>query len=149
MPVDFTKEKEERRKNGVECGVKTIVVHIHGGGFIGLSSRTHQNYLRKWAKLIPNSMIMSIDYRLAPDFVYPDPLDDVWQGYYWILTQCETQIGIYAPLTVIGVKPQIIVVSGDSAGGNLSMGLSLRALHTGIRMPDGIVLGYPGILTKF
>jgi hormone-sensitive lipase len=69
------------------------VIHVHGGGFVAMSSRAHQNYLRKWAKMLPNSVIMSLDYRLAPAFTHPAALDDVWQGYYWVLTQARIQLG--------------------------------------------------------
>ena len=73
--------------------ISTLVIHIHGGGFVALSSSGHQSYLRKWAKLIPDAVIMSVDYRLAPEYVYPEPLDDVWQGYYWIINHCNSQLG--------------------------------------------------------
>lgn len=139
LPIDFATRKiqpgSSSEKNNDPL-IKNILVHIHGGGFIGLSSRSHQNYLRKWAKMLPNTAIFSIDYRLSPQFVYPDPVDDIWQGYYWILTQCESQLGI---------KPEKILLAGDSAGGNFAMVLALRALHSNVRMPDGIILGYPGI----
>ena len=124
---------------------KTLIVHIHGGGFIALSSRTHQSYLRKWAKMVPNSVVMSIDYRLAPRYEYPTAIEDVWQGYYWILRQCEAQLGIpIHTLSFIGISPRTILVTGDSAGGCLTMNLTLRAIHTGLRIPNGLVLGYPG-----
>ena len=98
-----------------QLNIKTVIVHIHGGGFVSSSSRGHQSYLRKWTKMIPDSVIMSIDYRHAPEFCYPAPLDDVWQGYYWIFTQCWSQLGI---------QPKTIIVVGDSAGGNFAMGLT-------------------------
>ena len=45
---------------------ENLIVHIHGGGFIAQSSFSHQLYTRRWANSIPNSIIFSIDYRLAP-----------------------------------------------------------------------------------
>lgn len=125
--------------------IKTVVIYIHGGGFVGMSSRTHQHYTRKWAKMVADSVILSIDYRLAPEHPYPAAVDDVWQAYYWILTQCEHQLGIGSAPTV-GFKPQNIVVAGDSAGGTFAMVLALRALHANVRLPDGLILGYPGTI---
>ena len=104
------------------------------------TSNGHQHYLRKWAKMLPDCVIMSIDYRLAPEWPYPAALDDVCQGYYWILTQCKEQLNI---------NPKNIIVVGDSAGGNFAMGLTLRCLHTGLRAPDGILIGYPGMLCHY
>ena len=71
-----------------------IVIHFHGGGFVSLSSLSHKVYL---ARLVKNSKLIhfSVDYRLAPKNQYPDPLDDVWQAYLWILNYSETMLGNY------------------------------------------------------
>ena len=81
-------------KHEMKPKLSTIIVHIHGGGFVAMSSAGHQSYLRKWAKMVPDAIVMSIDYRLAPTAVYPASLDDVWQGYYWIIENCFSQLGI-------------------------------------------------------
>ena len=133
MDIDF-KTKEFSNK-GLGSKIKTAIIHIHGGGFISLSSRVHQTYLRKWTKMVPDSIIFSIDYRLSPEYAFPAALDDIWQGYYWIITQCKTQLGI---------DPDNIMLSGDSAGGNFSMVLTLRAIHANVKLPDALILGYPG-----
>ena len=70
----------------------TIVVHIHGGGFVSMSSATHRVYLNRWVKDL-NIVHFSIDYRLSPENKYPDGLDDVWQAYLWILNYAETMLG--------------------------------------------------------
>jgi acetyl esterase/lipase len=44
----------------------------------------------------------------------------------------------------LGIDAKSVILVGDSAGGNLALGLTLRALHTNVRIPDGIILGYPG-----
>lgn len=49
-----------------------IIIHIHGGGFMAMSSSYHQNYLRRYANYLKYP-IFSIDYRLAPKFKYPEP----------------------------------------------------------------------------
>lgn len=70
-----------------------IILHIHGGGFIGMSSRSHQSYTRKWATML-GIPIFSIDYRLAPEFPYPAALDDCWQAYHWLRNNAEEMFGI-------------------------------------------------------
>jgi len=57
-----------------------IVIHVHGGGFIAMTSRSHQTYTRRWANLL-QVPFFSIDYKKAPQHPYPEALDDVWQAY--------------------------------------------------------------------
>ena len=106
-----------------------LIVHIHGGGFVAMSSRSHQTYSRRWANMIKKP-IFSLDYRLAPNNTYPDGLDDCWQAYNWIVDNAEDILGITVllPSNLIfefsheGIKPNKIVIAGDSAGGNLALG---------------------------
>lgn len=111
-----------------------VLIHFHGGGFIAMSTRSHQTYLRKWAKQC-HLVILTVEYRLAPEHPYPAGFDDAWQAYYWIMTQAESQLGI---------KLNNVILAGDSAGGNLAMAVTLRAIRTKVSVPDGILLGYPG-----
>lgn len=119
LPVEFTK----------------VILHIHGGGFISMSSASHQVYTRKWAKEL-RIPIISVDYRLAPQYPYPDGLDDCWQVYNWILDHAKTQLGI---------DPQQIIIAGDSAGGNLTAAIAAKAIIAGVRIPDGLMLTYPAL----
>jgi len=73
---------------------------------------------------------------LAPEFPYPAAIDDCWQSYNWILNFSEE---------VLGINPKRIVMVGDSAGGNLVLGVALMAIKRGIRPPDGLVLAYPAL----
>ena len=61
------------------------IIHFHGGGFCCMDSSMHQSYTRKWAigLQIP---VFSVDYRLAPKNPYPDPVNDCYQAYVWIVT---------------------------------------------------------------
>lgn len=59
--------------------VKRVVIHFHGGGFVAMSSFSHQTYTRKWANhLGEDTVVFSVDYRLAPQHAYPAALDDCW-----------------------------------------------------------------------
>jgi len=117
------------------CKFNRVLIDIHGGGFISTTTRCHQTYLRKWANEC-NMVIFAIDYKLAPEVKYPSVLDDVWQAYFWIITQAEREFGI---------KLETVLVAGDSAGGNLAMSLALRTIRSNFRIPDGILLGYPAL----
>jgi hormone-sensitive lipase len=81
-----------RKKPESFCFNDSIIIHIHGGGFIAMSSRSHQNYTRKWANQL-KIPIFSIDYRLAPEFTYPAAVDDCWQAYNWILKNAYDMFG--------------------------------------------------------
>lgn len=113
------------------------IFHIHGGGFIAMSSRSHQNYTRRWAKEI-GAVLFSVDYRLAPEFPFPAALEDVWAAYLWVRTYSRS---------LLGVDIREIVVTGDSAGGNLACGVVNRAVETDIPglIPNGALLTYPAL----
>lgn len=110
--------------------VTKVVIHIHGGGFITMSSGSHQVYTRTWANRL-DCPIFSIDYRLSPEYKYPAAIDDVWQAYTWIVTYSYIQLGI---------MPEKIVLVGDSAGGNLVCAITMLAIQKGFRRPDEIIM---------
>lgn len=101
---------------------------------MALTSRTHQSYTRKWAREcgVP---VFSIDYKKAPEFPYPYALDDSWQTYNWLLHESHKHFRIR--------KNKRIILAGDSAGGNLIMGVTNLCLMTGTRLPIAIVPFYP------
>ncbi|OMJ78935.1 hypothetical protein SteCoe_21156 [Stentor coeruleus] len=111
-----------------------IVIHIHGGGFISMSSASHQVYTNVWCNNL-QIPIISIDYRLAPKNPYPAALDDVWQTWNWIIQYGET----------IGINPNQYVIVGDSAGGNLALALTYKIIISGLPPPNGLVLAYPAL----
>lgn len=121
--------------NTKELDKRSVIVHIHGGGFVSMSSHSHQNYTRKWANLT-QTPILSIDYRKAPEYPYPCALDDVWQAYLWI---------VYRLSDYTDLATTKIVLTGDSAGGNLAMALTQLLIKYGLRVPDGILLSYPAL----
>ncbi|CAD8069705.1 unnamed protein product [Paramecium primaurelia] len=116
--------------------ITNIIIHIHGGGFIAMSSFSHQSYTRKWVNQLYNTIIFSIDYRLAPEFPFPIALDDCWQYYMWI---------VHFGATYFKISPKNIILIGDSAGGNLALGITIRAIETYQRIPDKIILQYPAV----
>ena len=79
----------------------TIIIHIHGGGFISTSSRNHQIYTRKWANSL-KLPIFAIDYRLAPEHPYPEALDDCWQAYNWIINYAYDFLGKFIEFIFFG-----------------------------------------------
>lgn len=84
-------------KKGDTFFSEALVIHIHGGGFISMSSRSHQTYTRKWANYL-KIPIFSIDYRLAPEYPYPAALEDCWQAYNWIIRNVYDIFGYFLDL---------------------------------------------------
>jgi acetyl esterase/lipase len=103
----------------------TLVVHFHGGGFIAMSSYSHQEYTRKWAQQTGYA-ILSVDYRLARDDPYPASFLDCWDAYNWALNTAHEYLGILGYLgsiivvvltwLIAGDHPDVILLTGDSAG---------------------------------
>jgi len=73
----------------------TVVIHMHGGGFVAMSSASMRIYTSRWCDKL-KMVHFSIDHRLAPKNPYPDALDDVWQAYLWIINYSETILGNFS-----------------------------------------------------
>ena len=118
--VTFTPKKNVRPH--------TIFVFLHGGGYcIGSSRSTHRIGLANLSKTT-FCVCHSVDYRLAPKHPYPAALDDAMQAWK----------------TIVADNPDSqIILSGDSAGGGLSLALMMRLRDEGSRLPDAAVLFSP------
>lgn len=79
--------------------------------------------------------LISIDYGLAPENTYPIGLDDCWQAYIWIVNHAESEFNI---------KIDKIILVGDSAGGNLVLGVTFLSILNNVRPPSALFLMYPG-----
>ncbi|XP_010899184.1 lipase, hormone-sensitive a isoform X1 [Esox lucius] len=112
-----------------------LLVHFHGGGFVAQTSKSHENYLKSWSKDL-NVPIVSVDYSLAPEAPFPRALEECFYAYCWALKNCR----------LLGSTAERVCLAGDSAGGNLCITVSMRAMACGVRVPDGIMAAYPATL---
>ncbi|XP_070777366.1 lipase, hormone-sensitive a [Enoplosus armatus] len=112
-----------------------LLIHFHGGGFVAQTSRSHENYLRSWSKEL-NVPILSVDYSLSPEAPFPRALEECFYAYCWALNNCH----------LLGSTAERVCLAGDSAGGNLCITVSMKAMSSGIRVPDGIMAAYPATL---
>ena len=78
-------------------------------------------------------MVLAVDYRLAPEFPYPDGLNDCLAAWEWARQQAREW----------GSLPSLISIGGDSAGGNLALATVLRLSADKQSLPRSIVLFYP------
>lgn len=88
---------------------KRMIVYYHGGGFLQGNLDTHDNVCRSMAKK-SDSIVFSVDYRLAPENPFPAAVEDAYSALLWAAKNAKS----------IGANPQKIIVAGDSAGGNLA-----------------------------
>ncbi|XP_032244341.1 hormone-sensitive lipase isoform X1 [Phoca vitulina] len=116
---------------------QSLVVHIHGGGFVAQTSKSHEPYLKCWAQEL-GVPILSIDYSLAPEAPFPRALEECFYAYCWAVEHCA----------LLGSTGERICLAGDSAGGNLCFTVSLRAAAYGVRVPDGIMAAYPATMLQ-
>jgi acetyl esterase len=108
-----------------------IVVYFHGGGWVIMGIETHDNICRRLANA-SGAVVVSIDYRLAPEHRFPAALDDCVAATRWL-----AEHGLD-----VGGDPARLVVAGDSAGGNLAAAVALCARAAGPALL-GQVLIYP------
>ncbi|CAG0883655.1 unnamed protein product [Darwinula stevensoni] len=130
--------KGENRKHMVLPTTSSLVIHCHGGGFIACTSASHEIYLREWAAKL-EVPIFSIDYSLAPEAPYPRALEEVFYAYCWALRNAH----------LLGSTAERVVLVGDSAGGNLVNGITMKCIKLGVRIPTGIFLIYAPNLIQF
>jgi acetyl esterase len=92
------------------------IVYYHGGGFVLRDIDTHDDLCRRIAKK-SNSLVISVGYRLAPEYKFPIPVYDCYDALIWASQNCEKW----------GGNSNGLIVMGDSAGGNLATAVSLMA----------------------
>lgn len=108
------------------------LVYFHGGGFVIGDLEMVDDVCRYIAYHTP-CMVFSVNYRLAPEYPFPIPPQDCFRAYEWIRENGYR----------LGASPDNMAVAGDSAGGNLSLAVTLLCKEKGIPLPKFQGLIYP------
>lgn len=110
-----------------------VMLFFHGGGWV---TESIDNYERICARMAvaTNHIVVSVGYRLAPEYKFPVGLEDC----YAVAKELYTG-------KIAGIDPEQITVIGDSAGGNLAAALSLLARDRGEFLPKQQILIYPAL----
>lgn len=95
---------------------RPVFVFYHGGGFVTRSIGTHDKVCRRLAK-INDVVVVSVGYRLAPEFPFPTPHQDCYDATVWVSQNAQQY----------NYNSEKIIVGGDSAGGNLATVVSILA----------------------
>jgi acetyl esterase/lipase len=110
----------------------TVLVWIHGGGFVFGSADMNDTSLFNLVREM-GIMIVSVDYRLAPKYAFPTPLEDCYTALEWVFDHAEE----------LGVDPTRIAIGGASAGGGLAACLAQLSCDRVKVIPVFQLLVYP------
>ncbi len=109
-----------------------VLVWFHGGGWV-LGSLDGTDHVCRELANAAGCIVVSVDYRLAPEHLFPAAPDDCEAAYTWVLAHAAS----------FGGDPARVAVGGDSAGGNLAAVVSLRARDKHLPQPVFQLLVYP------
>src|SRR3990170_206632 len=115
-----------------DATVRGAILHIHGGGMVvGTADRAVAD--KPYLALEHDCVVVSVDYRLAPEAPFPGPQEDNYAALLWLAENAGS----------LGVDPAKIVVMGESAGGGLAAALALMTRDRRGPKLAGQVLIYP------
>lgn len=97
-----------------------VLVYLHGGGFVLGNLDSHDNLCRAFCNALP-AVVISVDYRLAPEHKFPAAIDDAYTATAWAAAHASE----------LGADAARLVIGGDSAGGNLAAMVCQRARDSG------------------
>ena len=101
-----------------------VVLYLHGGGYVMGSLKSHRSLVAKLSAEA-RARVLSLDYRLAPEHPYPAAVEDAVAAYRFLLAE--------------GVPAARIAISGDSAGGGLTLATLLALRDAGVPLPAAAV----------
>ena len=135
VPVRLYFPSEEAMSGDPVEGEKyPVLLFFHGGGWV---TESVENYDRVCSRMAQSTghIVMSVEYRLAPEYRFPVPLEDCYAAAK----------ALYTGHLVLPVAPDRITIIGDSAGGNLAAAVCLKARDTGDFAPKKQILIYPAV----
>lgn len=108
------------------------LVYFHGGGYV-LGDVAQYDTLTQQLARLSGCVVVSVDYRLAPEVKSAQIFDEAFAAYRWVREHGADW----------GIDTQRLAVGGDSAGGNLSIAVGLSCREQGYRQPEFQLLWYP------
>lgn len=106
-----------------------IIYQLHGGSYLTPHTNIYFKNALRYLKVNKDLQVVSLDYRIAPKNVFPCALEDAYEGWKYLLSK--------------GYSNEDIIITGDSAGGNLTLALCLYLRDHNLPMPKGIILMSP------
>ena len=109
-----------------------VVVYFHGGGWVIADKDVYDGGARGLAKAA-KAVVVSVDYRRAPEAKFPAAWDDSFGAYKWVAANAASLNG----------DPKKLAIVGESAGGNLAVSTAIAVRDAGVQAPRSIVAVYP------
>ncbi len=109
-----------------------VIVYYHGGGWVIASKDVYDGGARALA-IDTKSVVISADYRLAPEHKFPAAHDDALAVYKWALANAASLKG----------DPARVALAGESAGGNLAVATAIAARDATLQAPLAVISVYP------
>ncbi len=112
------------------CERDKVLLYFHGGGYVFGGPDSHRNIAWRLSREV-GVRVLVVDYRLAPENVFPAAVEDATASYRWLLDQ--------------GIEAERIAVAGDSAGGGLAVSLMVNLKNLGLPLPKVAALLSPWV----
>ena len=109
-----------------------VIVYYHGGGWVIADINTYDATPRLLAKQL-NAIVVSVEYRHAPEAKFPAQHEDAAAAYRWVLENAQSW----------GGDPRKLALAGESAGGNLAVATAIYARDNQLTMPVHVLSIYP------
>jgi acetyl esterase/lipase len=113
-------------------GALPVIVYYHGGGWVIADSKVYAPSARALAREA-QAIVVSVDYRRAPEAKFPAQHDDALAAYRWVAQNARS----------LGGDPTRIALAGESAGGNLAVATAMQAVNSGLQKPLHVLSVYP------
>ena len=120
------------RPAGPARGARPLIVYYHGGGWVIADLDVYDSAPRMLAKQL-NAVVVSVEYRHAPEFKFPAQHNDAVDAYRWVLSNARAW----------GGDVNRMAFAGESAGGNLAINTAIAARNNRLPMPRHILSVYP------
>ena len=112
--------------------VKPVIVYYHGGGWVIANSEVYEYSTLALAEET-GAVVVSVNYRLAPEFKFPTAHEDAFYAYKWV----KENAGL------LGGNPNKVATAGESAGGNMAVTTAMLARDRGVGVPVHILSVFP------
>lgn len=122
---------DELSAQWIDVGTTTpdhVILYLHGGGYVQNTPKAHHPLIARICAA-SHRRALYLDYRLAPEHVFPAALDDTIAAYQWLLSR--------------PIPASNIVLAGDSAGGGLAVAAMVKMRDSGLPLPSAAVLLSP------
>lgn len=131
-PAGLGAQKARVYRPAGATGPLPVVLYIHGGGWVIADIDTYDASPRALAQGA-NAVVVSIEYRKAPENKFPAAHEDANAAYKWVLANAAKW----------GGDPTKVAVVGESAGGNMAVNVAISARDGGLQAPKAVIAVYP------